>query len=53
MSQDVERTTPVRVKNDTLEDINRIIIYNPVFKTPADVIEYAIKSIMRKEFRKK
>lgn len=43
MTANIENSTTVmRVRNSTIEKINEIIKKNPVFKTPAGVIDSAV-----------
>jgi len=45
---DNDGSTPVRLHNSTITDIDFIMKQNKVFQTPGSVVDYAIKKLIER-----
>lgn len=48
MKTEYDGSTPVRLRNSTIADIDFIMKQNKIFGTPGDVVDFAIKKLIER-----
>lgn len=48
MKTETDGTTPVRLRNSTLADVEFLMKQNKIFESPAAVVDFAIKKLIER-----